>query len=238
MNRRAQRAVPRAGVLGAGRLHSKSARLARQSPSTPIGSVTARRHRFSVGARDSAGCPERFFRHTAARQPAGPDRRSDRWHYARYRLALRQPSVTTVGSTDCLWVELPGRPGSRVTTCMGGGRTGQPERRLKRTALSAAGADDLRCHRPHRRGDYNAALRVARPRTAECMGRQLPGHNADRSIHRRGGLDAGRGRAGFADRKKGPHRVGISLWPAATLGAAGGRVAACPVARSSPRRRG
>lgn len=35
-------------------------------------------------------------------------------------------------------VELPGRPGSRVTTCMGGGRTGQPERRLQRTALSAA----------------------------------------------------------------------------------------------------
>jgi hypothetical protein len=41
-------------------------------------------------------------------------------------------------STDCVRVELPGRPGSRVTTCMGGGRTGQPERRLQRTALSAA----------------------------------------------------------------------------------------------------
>ena len=28
----------------------------------------------------------------------------------------------------------------------------------------------LRCYRPHRRGDYNAALRVARPRTAERIG--------------------------------------------------------------------
>jgi hypothetical protein len=77
-------------------------------------------------------------------QHAGkPARRSEpsisiRRHCARYRLDLRRPSVTTVGSTDCLWVELPGRPGSRVTTCMGGGRTGQPKRRLQRTALSAA----------------------------------------------------------------------------------------------------
>jgi hypothetical protein len=28
----------------------------------------------------------------------------------------------------------------------------------------------LRVHRPHRRGDYNAALRVARTRTAERTG--------------------------------------------------------------------
>ena len=48
----------------------------------------------------------------------------------------------------------------------------------------------------------------------------------------------GRGRAGFADRKKGPHHVGISLWTAAALGPAGRRVAACPVARPTPRRRG
>jgi hypothetical protein len=28
----------------------------------------------------------------------------------------------------------------------------------------------MRWHRPHRRGDYNAALRVARPRAAERIG--------------------------------------------------------------------
>ena len=50
------------------------------------------------------------------------------------------------------------------------------------------------CHRPHRRGDYNAALRVARPRTAERIGQAVPGRNADRSIHRRVDWDAGRGR--------------------------------------------
>ena len=78
----------------------------------------------------------------------------DRRHCARYRLALRRPSVTTVGSADCLWVELPGRPGSRVTTCMGGGRTGQPQRRLQRTALSAANEDDRARVQPRRIDDF------------------------------------------------------------------------------------
>ena len=41
----------------------------------------------------------------------------------------------------------------------------------------------LRCHRPHRRGDYNGVLRVTRPRTAERTGRHLAGSNADRPIH-------------------------------------------------------
>ena len=86
--------------------------------------------------------------------PSTFSQRAYRRHCARYRLTLWRPSVTTVGSTDCLWVELPGRPESRVTTCIGGGRTGQPERRLQRTALSAADAGVARlsrCARPVRR---------------------------------------------------------------------------------------
>ena len=51
----------------------------------------------------------------SGRRPHPPLGRAERRHCARYPLALRRPSVTTVGSTDCLWMELPGRSGSRVT---------------------------------------------------------------------------------------------------------------------------
>jgi hypothetical protein len=76
VNRRAQRAVPRAGVWARGRLHSKPARLARQSPSTPIGSVTARRHQFSVGAARLSGLSRTILQAHRCTTAAGPARRS------------------------------------------------------------------------------------------------------------------------------------------------------------------
>jgi hypothetical protein len=96
---------------------------------------------------------------------------------ARYRLALRRPFVTTVSSADCLWVELPGRPGSRVTTCMGGDQTGAARarssgsrRRPRQCVAGQVSAAIWACSRQAeqsekaergRRSDYGAVLRVA-----------------------------------------------------------------------------
>src|SRR5580700_9292128 len=81
-------------------------------------------------------------------------------------------------------------------------------RHMRMATRIAADADGLRFHRPHRRGDYNAVLRVAPPGAAIMSGGKLPARNVDRSIRRRGGLNW----RPWQSRLRGPEEGGLNMW--------------------------